>query len=52
MLLNDIVNYIKQFYGSEEAFMLEGIIPSATLLTGVSQPDHVSQFDALINIIK
>lgn len=52
VLLNDIVNYIKQFYGSEEAFMLEGIIPSATLLTGVSQPDHVSQFDALINIIK
>ncbi|KAI8428881.1 hypothetical protein MSG28_007518 [Choristoneura fumiferana] len=52
VLLNDIVNYIKSFYGCNESLTLEGIIPSATLLTGVNQPDHVSQFEALIHKIR
>ncbi|KAJ8732734.1 hypothetical protein PYW07_015333 [Mythimna separata] len=51
LLLNDIVNYIKN-HGISESATLEGIIPSATLLTGVSQPDHVSQFASLIDIIR
>ncbi|KAJ8732047.1 hypothetical protein PYW08_014777 [Mythimna loreyi] len=51
LLLNDIVNYIKN-HGISESSTLEGIIPSATLLTGVSQPDHVSQFASLIDIIR
>ncbi|KAF9415006.1 hypothetical protein HW555_007273 [Spodoptera exigua] len=50
-LLNDIVNYIKN-HGISESSTLEGIIPSATLLTGVNQPDHVSQFTSLIDIIR
>ncbi|XP_063821346.1 origin recognition complex subunit 3 [Ostrinia nubilalis] len=52
VLLNDIVNYVKSFYGDSETDGLEGIIPSATLLTGVNQPDHVSQFKALIDKIR
>nr|XP_021200999.2 origin recognition complex subunit 3 isoform X1 [Helicoverpa armigera] len=51
LLLNDIVSYIKN-HGITESATLEGIIPSATLLTGVSQPDHVSQFTSLIEIIR
>ncbi|XP_047986060.1 origin recognition complex subunit 3 [Leguminivora glycinivorella] len=50
VLLNDMVKYIKSFYGGNES--LEGIIPSATLLTGVNQPDHVSQFETLISKIR
>ncbi|KAL0892178.1 hypothetical protein ABMA27_015366 [Loxostege sticticalis] len=52
ILLNDIVNYVKSFYGDSETDGLEGIIPSATLLTGVNQPDHVSQFMALLQKIR
>ncbi|XP_022816715.1 origin recognition complex subunit 3 [Spodoptera litura] len=51
VLLNDIVNYIKN-HGISESSTLEGIIPSATLLTGVNQPDHVSQFTSLIDLIR
>uniref|UniRef100_A0A2H1V6Z1 Origin recognition complex subunit 3 n=1 Tax=Spodoptera frugiperda TaxID=7108 RepID=A0A2H1V6Z1_SPOFR len=51
LLLNDIVNYIKN-QGISESSTLEGIIPSATLLTGVNQPDHVSQFTSLIDLIR
>ncbi|XP_075970562.1 origin recognition complex subunit 3 [Anticarsia gemmatalis] len=49
LLLNDVVSHIKNC-GHESASL--GVIPSATLLTGVSQPDHVSQFTSLINIIR
>ncbi|XP_037961313.2 origin recognition complex subunit 3 [Plutella xylostella] len=53
MLLNDIVSYVKSFSKSRESCELDdGIIPSATLLTGVNQPDHVSQFEALLNKIR
>lgn len=51
-LLNDIVNYIKSFHNQETSDSLETIIPSATLLTGVNQPDHFSQFAALIDKIR
>lgn len=51
LLLNDIVNYVKSFYGDNETDV-ERIIPSATLLTGVNQPDHISQFMALIAKIR
>ncbi|KAM3962283.1 LOW QUALITY PROTEIN: origin recognition complex subunit 3 [Aphomia sociella] len=52
VLLNDMVNYINSFYLDNEMETLESVIPSATLLTGVNQPDHVSQFTALINKIR
>ncbi|XP_063621451.1 origin recognition complex subunit 3 [Cydia splendana] len=52
VLLNDMVNYIKSFYRGNESLTLEGIIPSATLLTGVNQPDHVSQFETLMSKIR
>ncbi|CAH2107349.1 unnamed protein product [Euphydryas editha] len=52
VLLNDIVNYVKLINQEHEYDTLEGIIPSATLLTGVNQPDHVNQFLALINKIR
>ncbi|XP_045446198.1 origin recognition complex subunit 3 [Melitaea cinxia] len=51
VLLNDIVNYVKLINQEYEYDTLEGIISSATLLTGVNQPDHVNQFLALINKI-
>ncbi|KAJ0179896.1 hypothetical protein K1T71_004487 [Dendrolimus kikuchii] len=51
MLLNDIVNYIKDSYSTKDVCMQDGIIPSLTLLTGVCQPDHVSQFTSLIDMI-
>ncbi|XP_026729471.1 origin recognition complex subunit 3 [Trichoplusia ni] len=51
VLLNDVVDYIKHSSTTENS-TLEGVIPSATLLTGVNQPDHVSQFTALIDIIR
>ncbi|CAH0727822.1 unnamed protein product, partial [Brenthis ino] len=51
-LINDIVHYVKTFNEGEEFDSLEGIIPSATLLTGVNQPDHINQFLALINKIR
>ncbi|CAB3243566.1 unnamed protein product [Arctia plantaginis] len=50
LLLNDVVNHIKQC--GNEMSTLEGVIPSVTLLTGVSQPDHVSQFKSLVTIIR
>lgn len=46
------MHYVKTFNEGEEFDSLEGIIPSATLLTGVNQPDHVNQFLALINKIR
>ncbi|CAH0749701.1 unnamed protein product [Diatraea saccharalis] len=52
VLLNDIVNYVQSFFGNYNSEMMEGIIPSATLLTGVNQPDHVSQFITLVKKIK
>ncbi|XP_026751186.2 origin recognition complex subunit 3 [Galleria mellonella] len=52
MLLNDMVNYINSFYFNNETDECGSIIPSATLLTGVNQPDHVSQFTALISKIR
>lgn len=52
MLLNDVVSFVKQSYRNDETYTLDGVIPSATLLTGVSQPDHVSQFAALIDMIR
>ncbi|XP_013187102.2 origin recognition complex subunit 3 isoform X2 [Amyelois transitella] len=51
-LLNDIVNYIKSFHNHNDYVGLDTIIPSATLLTGINQPDHVSQFAALIEKIR
>ncbi|CAG4937416.1 unnamed protein product [Colias eurytheme] len=51
-LLNDIVSYLKTSYQDNELNSLEGIIPSATLLTGVNQPDHVNQFKSLISILR
>ncbi|CAK1604203.1 unnamed protein product [Parnassius mnemosyne] len=52
ILLNDIVNYINSFSHSRQCVTPEGVIPTATLLTGVNQPDHVSQFTELINLIR
>ncbi|CAH0407752.1 unnamed protein product [Chilo suppressalis] len=52
ILLNDIVEYVKSFYNNTDFNTLEGIIPSATLLTGVNQPDHASQFIALIKKLR
>ncbi|XP_041976430.1 origin recognition complex subunit 3 [Aricia agestis] len=52
ILLNDIVNHVGKFYEENDLSSLEGIIPSATLLTGVNQPDHINQFKALVNRIK
>ncbi|KAL4706515.1 hypothetical protein ACJJTC_015713 [Scirpophaga incertulas] len=46
-LLNNVVKYIKSFYKDNESEELNGVIPSATLLTGVNQPDHVSQYNVL-----
>ncbi|XP_026328360.1 origin recognition complex subunit 3 [Hyposmocoma kahamanoa] len=51
-LLNDIVHYILSVYQANEAITQDSIIPSATLLTGVNQPDHVLQFRALIEKIR
>lgn len=50
-LLNNIVDYIKEINENRQ-FQMEGVIPSATLLTGVSQPDHATQFTALIDLIR
>ncbi|KAJ2946991.1 hypothetical protein O0L34_g16336 [Tuta absoluta] len=47
-LLSAIVGYISSY--NEEA--VEGTIPSAALLTGVNQPDHTSQFTALVDKIR
>ncbi|XP_047526742.1 origin recognition complex subunit 3 [Vanessa atalanta] len=52
ILLNDIVSYVKLVNQEHEYSTLEGIIPSATLLTGVNQPDYVNQFLALIDRIR
>ncbi|CAH2075288.1 unnamed protein product, partial [Iphiclides podalirius] len=52
VLLNDIVHYINSFYDVEQYVTPKGVIPTATLLTGVNQPDHASQFTALIDIIR
>ncbi|XP_049865911.1 origin recognition complex subunit 3 [Pectinophora gossypiella] len=52
ILLNDIVNYLKSFDTDDESVQVNGIVPSATLLTGVNQPDHLSQFTALIEKIR
>ncbi|XP_052738686.1 origin recognition complex subunit 3 [Bicyclus anynana] len=51
-MLNDVVNYVKSFDQTCLYDSIEGIIPSATLLTGVNQPDHVNQFLALIHKIR
>lgn len=37
---------------NNELAAIEGVIPTATLITGVNQPDHVSQFNALIHLIR
>ncbi|XP_039749028.1 origin recognition complex subunit 3 [Pararge aegeria] len=52
VLLNDIVSYVKSFDQDHQYDSIEGIIPSATLLTGVNQPDHANQFLALIHKIR
>ncbi|XP_013141479.1 PREDICTED: origin recognition complex subunit 3 [Papilio polytes] len=51
-LLNDIVNYIEFHHMNNELAAIEGVIPTATLITGVNQPDHVSQFNAFIHLIR
>lgn len=51
LLLNDIVNYIKDPHTNNDLFMQNEIVPSVTILTGVCQPDHVSQFTTLIDLI-
>ncbi|XP_014363430.2 origin recognition complex subunit 3 [Papilio machaon] len=51
-LLNDIVDYIEFHHMNNYFGSIEGVIPTATLITGVNQPDHVSQFNALINLIR
>ncbi|XP_050663609.1 origin recognition complex subunit 3 isoform X2 [Leptidea sinapis] len=52
VLLHDVVNYLKICHNDSEMNSIEGVIPSATLLTGVNQPDHVEQFMSLINLIR
>ncbi|XP_059059897.1 origin recognition complex subunit 3 isoform X2 [Achroia grisella] len=52
MLLNNMVNYINSFSINNDPETCENIIPSVTLLTGVNQPDHISQFTALINKLR
>lgn len=44
-----MVAYIRSFSGDTS---MEGVVPSATLLTGVNQPDHVSQFVALVDKVR
>lgn len=42
---------MKAYDEKSEYDALEGIIPIATMLTGVNQPDHAEQFIALKNKI-
>lgn len=51
-LLHDIIGYMSSFDWQQEADVFQGVIPSATLLTGINQPDHANQFIALIDIIR
>ncbi|XP_068630803.1 origin recognition complex subunit 3 [Battus philenor] len=52
LLLNDVVSYINSFQHNDQSFTPNGVIPTATLLTGVNQPDHVSQITTLIDLTR
>lgn len=51
-VLTNIVNYIKECYDNKEIDLYENVVPTATLLTGVNQPDHCVQFTALTDKLR